>query len=194
MWQHVPAALQREGDLAGQLDWSAHYVDGSVVRAHVSAAGARGGQQHEALGRSRGGFGTKIHVRAEGGGKPMLFVLSGGERHEAAFLRPLLAGGSVRRQGPGRPRRRPVRLVGDKGYSYPSLRRHLSEHGIRAVIPTRSNQRLSRTFDPATYRQRNRVERLIGRIKQYRRIATRYEKRASSCLAMLTLAAILLWL
>ena len=87
-----------------------------------------------------------------------------------------------------------MRLVGDKGYSYPSVRRRLSEQGIRAVFPTRSNQRLSRAFDPAIYRQRNRVERLIGRIKQYRRIATRYEKRASSYLAMLTLAAILLWL
>ncbi len=85
-------------------------------------------------------------------------------------------------------------MVGDKGYSAPTIRRLLRWHGIGAVIPTRSDQRPSPRFDRAAYRQRNRVERLINRLKQWRRIATRYEKRARSYLAMLTLAAILLWL
>ena len=58
---------------AGELDWSVHFVDGTVIRAHQSAAGAVGGQEHEALGRSRGGFSTKLHLRAEGGGKPIAF-------------------------------------------------------------------------------------------------------------------------
>ncbi|CAA9295244.1 MAG: Mobile element protein [uncultured Gemmatimonadaceae bacterium] len=65
------AVLQQQADVAGQLDWNTHYVDGTVVRAHQHAAGAVGGQAHEALGRSRGGFSTKVHVRAEGGGKPL---------------------------------------------------------------------------------------------------------------------------
>lgn len=189
--------LQRDADLHGELDWDYHFVDGSVVRAHVSAAGGRGGCEVEALGRSRGGFSTKIHVRAEGGGKPMCFVLSGGERHEAVFLKPLLDGGAVRRRSQGRPRQRPRALVGDKGYSYPGIRRLLSRLRIRAVIPRRSDQRPSHRrhlFDRTLYRQRNRVERLIGRLKQYRRVATRYEKRAAHYLAMLTCAAILLWL
>jgi hypothetical protein len=55
--------------MAGQLDWEMHHVDGTIVRAHQHAAGAVGGQEHEALGRSRGGFSTKVHLRAEGGGK-----------------------------------------------------------------------------------------------------------------------------
>jgi transposase len=194
----VLSVLQRDADLAGQIDWGTHYVDGTVVRAHQHAAGAVGGQEHEALGRSRGGFSTKVHVRAEGGGKPLAFVLSGGERHESLYVEALLARGRVRRAGRGRPRGRPERLVGDKGYSYPTVRRLLARRGIRAVIPRRRDQRpgdrRDRPFDRAAYRDRNRVERLISRLKQYRRIATRYEKRARHYAAMLTLAAAILWL
>jgi transposase len=197
VWNRVLAALQADADARGELDWGVHYVDATVVRAHRSAAGARGGQRGEALGRSRGGFSTKIHIRAEGGGKPLAFILSGGERHESRFLCALLDGGHVRRLGAGRPRHRPECVVGDKGYSYPSLRRLLARRGIRCVIPRRKDQRPGdrrHRFDPVLYRGRNRVERLVGRLKEQRRIATRYEKRASSFLAMITLAALLLWL
>ena len=156
-----------------------------------SRSGARG------AGPLARGFSTKIHLRAEGGGKPIGFVVSGGERHESLYLEPLLDLGRVRRRGAGRPRHRPRRIVGDKGYSYPPIRRLLARPGPRAVIPRRSDQRpcdRRHRFDAALYRQRNRVERLVSRVKQHRRLATRYEKRASSYLAMLALAAVLLWL
>jgi transposase len=88
--------------------------------------------------------------------------------------------------------------VGDRGYSYPTVRRLLARRGIGAVIPRRSNQRPGdgrhAPFDRAAYRERNRVERLINRLKQFRRIATRYEKHAAHYRALLTLAAVLLWL
>jgi transposase len=176
-----------------------HFLYGTLVRAHQHAAGAAGGQAAEALGRSRGGFSTKIHVRAEGGGKPMAFALSGGERHESLYVEALLAADPVRRGGRGRPRVRPGQVVGDdKGYSYRTVRDALASRGIPAVIPRRRDQRPDdrrhRPFDRAAYRERNRVERLINRLKQCRRVATRYEKRAAHCLAMLTLAAVLLWL
>jgi transposase len=197
VWQRVLEALQRQGDRAGDLDWETHYVDATVVRAHQHAAGAIDGQEHEALGRSRGGFSTKVHVRAEGGGRPMALVVSAGERHESLYVEALLAAGRVRRTGRGRPRVRPGQLVGDKGYSYRSVRGVLAGRGIRAVIPYRRNQRPGdrrhRPFDLAAYRGRNRVERLINRLKQGRRVATRYEKRAAHYLAMLTLAALRLW-
>lgn len=124
----------------------------------------------------------------------MVILLSGGERHESRFLEPLLEQGAVRRAGRGRPRLRPKRLAADKGDSSPTVRQYLRRRGIGAVIPTRSNQPALRSFDRDAYRQRNRVERLFNRLKQFRRIATRYEKRAANYLAMLTLAAILLWL
>ena len=124
----------------------------------------------------------------------MTFVLTGGERHEVTALPELLNHGAVKRQGPGRPRHRPKRIVGDKGYSYRSVRRLLRQRGIRSTIPRRSDQRHGGPFDREIYRQRNRVERLFNRLKQYRRIATRYDKLASSYHAMLTIAAILLWL
>jgi transposase len=86
--------------------------------------------------------------------------------------------------------------VGDKGYSYPAVRRLLARRGIRAVIPRRRDQRPGDgrygAFDRAAYR--NRIERLINRLKQNRRVATRYEKRAVHYAAMLTLAAAILWL
>ena len=120
--------------------------------------------------------------------------MSGGERHEAPLLPALLEHGKVKRPGRGRPRLRPERVVGDKAYSYPSVRRYLRRRGIGAVIPRRADQRRVGRFDSTAYRERNRVERLINRLKHFRRVATRYEKRAAHYLAMLTLAAILLWL
>ena len=132
-----------------------------------------GEAQDEALGRSQGGFSTKLHLRAEGGGKPIIAVLTGGERHE---------------------RLRPHRVAGDKGYSSPTARRRLRRRRISPVIPTRRNERSQPTFDRDAYRERNKVERLINRLKQFRRVTTRYEKRANNHLAIVNLAMIMLWL
>ncbi len=153
------------------------------------------GQDQQALGRSRGGFSTKLHVRAERGGKPLTLLLTAGGRHEQGLFIPLLGGGAGKRpSGRGRPRRRPQRLVGDKGYSSRKVRRYLRQHGIGSTIPTKRHERPQRTFDRELYRERNRVERCINRLKQFRRVATRYEKLAVNFLAMVTIAAILIWL
>lgn len=195
VWQKVLGELQKDADEHGNLDWSRHFVDGSSVRAHQHAAGACGGRQDdEALGRSRGGFSTKFHVRAEGSGRPIAFVLSPGQRHEAKLFEPLMNIGAVNQAGGRRPKLHPECVVGDRGYSYDRIREYLAQRKILAVIPLRSDQGHDPEFDRDTYRERNRVERLVGRLKQWRRIATRYEKRAASYLAMLTLAAIILWL
>lgn len=130
----------------------------------------------------------------------MVLVATPGQRHEVTQLEALLDGGAVKRTGPdgrpgrGQPRKRPAKLAGDKGYSYPSARRLLRRRGIRAVIPTKSDQRRSPSFDRAAYRGRNRVERSVGRLKQFRRVATRYDKRALNYLAWVTLATALTWL
>ena len=123
-----------------------------------------------------------------------MLLLSPGQAHDSRFVEPLLEQGAVRRAGRGRPRLRPRRVAGDKAYSYPRVRRYCRRRGIGAIIPTRKDQRRNPHFDRAAYRERNRVERLINRLKQVRRVATRYEKRACNYLAMVTIAAILLWL
>ena len=123
-----------------------------------------------------------------------------GQRHEVTQLGRLLDGGAVKRTGPdgrpgrGRPRTRPAKLVGDKGYAYPSARRLLRRRGISAVVPTRSDQRRQPHFDRAAYRGRNQVERSVGRLKQFRRVATRYDKRACNYLAWVTLTVAIVWL
>jgi transposase len=143
---------------------------------------------------------TKLHLRTDGGGRPLVLLATPGQRHEVTQLERLLDGGAVKRTGPdgrpgrGRPRKRPVKLAGDKGYSFPSARRLLRRRGIRSVIPTKSDQPRQRSFDRAAYRGRNQVERSVGRLKQFRRVATRYDKRAVNYLAWVTLATTLIWL
>jgi transposase len=122
------------------------------------------------------------------------FVLSGGQEADCRSVPALLERGAVKSGQGRRPRLRPDRIVGDKGYSYRSVRRYLRHRGIGRVIPSRRDQGRHGPFDRGAYRQRNRVERLINRLQQRRRVATRYEKRARNYLAFVTLAASLLWL
>ena len=122
-----------------------------------------------------------------------MIVLTAGERNEQIAVPDLLDHGAVRRRHGGRPRLRPRRVAADKGYSSPTVRRRLRQRGISAVIPTRSTER-RRRFDRTAYRERNQVERLLNRLKQYRAIATRYDKLKEMYHAGLTFAAILLWL
>jgi transposase len=122
------------------------------------------------------------------------FVVTAGQRHEQSALPRLRDQGAIKRQGRGRPKRRPKRLGGDKGYSSRTVRRELARRGIRPVIPRRANEPQQRQFDRAAYRRRNLVERLINRLKQNRAIATRYDKLATHYLALLLIASILIWL
>jgi len=121
-------------------------------------------------------------------------VLTAGQRHEQHALPALLDRGAVKRPGRGRPKLRPARAAGDKGYSSRTARGELRRRGIGAVIPRKANERRDGRFDRAAYRERNRVERLINRLKQHRAIATRYEKLEVTYHALLTIACILLWL
>jgi transposase len=132
-------------------------------------------------------------VRTDGNGQPINFVLQPGHRHESLVFEALLRGGRVRRHR-GPPRWRPHRVCADKGYSSGHIRRWLRQHHMRLTIPRRRDERRRGRFDQQIYRQRARVEQFINRLKQMRRVATRYEKRAANYLAMVTLAAIRLWL
>jgi transposase len=145
-----------------------------------------------ALGRSRGGYGSKLHLLVDSHGIPLAAVVSPGQRHECKFVEPLLRAMRLVRPGRsrGRPRTKPRRLVGDKGYSFRFVRQYLRRRQIQAVIPTRKDQRANPRFDKAIYRRRNIVERLVGWLKENRRLATRYEKLALNYLALVKLAMI----
>lgn len=129
----------------------------------------------QALGRSQGSFSTKLHLRADGQGKPLTLLLSAEQCHEAPLFEPLMAPGAIQREGRPRPRTRPKRIVADKGYSSHQLRRYLHRRRIRSTIPYRRNERWTGHFNPIIG-MRNRVERVINQLKQFRRVATRYEK------------------
>jgi transposase len=141
-----------------------------------------------ALGYSRGGFGTKIHLLIENHGIPVGVYLTGGERHECKAFIPLMGQVLVarHRDHPFWPRK----MAGDKGYSYPEVRAWLKRYKIQAVIPTRKDQPQDPNFDKVTYRRRNLVERVVGWFKECRALGTRYEKLAVSYLALWIVAMI----
>jgi transposase len=151
------------------------------------------------LGRSRGGLTTKLHLAVDGCGRPLAVTLTPGQQHDSTQLEPLLATIRVLRpSGKGRPRRRPDHLIADRGYSYQTCRRLLRRRGIAHTIPTRIDQRgrpgRPPGFGRVRYRQRNVVERCVNRLKQWRGIATRFDKRAVNYRAAVVIASLLLWL
>ena len=132
-------------------------------------------------------------------------MLTAGQAHESTQLEPVLDAIRVPRAGRGRPRKRPARLLADKGYTYRRCRAALRRRKIRHVIPERRDERKRRRakgrkggrppgFDRAAYRRRSVAERCINRLKQWRGIATRYEKRALNYRAMVLIGALMLWL
>lgn len=147
-----------------------------------------------ALGRSRGGFSTKIHLLCDGDGNPLHFHLTPGQDHESTALEALLAGAdeSVVDEH-GEAVAWPVALAGDKGYRAEWIDNYLLQLGIQPVIPSKEGEdRAARLveFDRETYRRRNIVERLIGWLKESRRIFSRFEKTAKNFGGMLKLAFI----
>ena len=120
------------------------------------------------------------------------FLLTPGQESDIDQAENLMESGAIRRRS-GQTRLRPERLVADKGYTSAALRAYLHRYHIRCTIARRSNERRRGAFNKQHYRKRNIGERLINRLKQFRRIATRYEKRATNFSAMITVAAIFLF-
>ena len=151
-----------------------------------------------ALGRSRGGFSTKIHILCDGLGHPLHFHLTPGQAHESTVLDVVLQGADSNLfDGDGEPIAWPISLGGDKGYRADWIDEYVIDLGISPVIPSQENEdREARPveFDRDAYRQRNIVERLIGWLKESRRIFSRFEKTATNFGGMLKMAFILQYL
>lgn len=140
------------------------------------------GQHNQALGRSCGGFTTKIHALCDALGNPLRFILTGGERHDCTQALALLDGMCGNH------------VLADKAYDAAYIMEAAENIGAKVVIPPRSNSTMPRAYDKDLYKERNHIERMFGKLKQFRRIATRYDKTDAAFMGFIHVAAILLWL
>jgi transposase len=160
-------------------------IDATIVRAHQHAAGAlkkNDGHAAQALGRSRGGLSTKIHAGCRDERTGVAMVLTAGHCHESPVFETVLA------QVPPVPSL--THAIMDKGYDSTSIREQLIVHDIVPVIPPKSNRLATIDYDKNLYKLREKVERFFNNLKQFRRIATRYEKLSQTFLALIHLVAV----
>jgi transposase len=162
-------------------DWL--FIDGSIVRAHQHSTGAATADD-ESIGKSRGGNSTKIHLAVDSGGLPVYYELSCGNTHDIVHGESLVANSPASKI-----------VVADKGYSSEKLRVYIRENDATPVIPRKVNSLVGNDdIDWCMYKYRHLVENAFGRIKQYRGIATRYEKLERNYHSMVALAFAMMWL
>ena len=144
------------------------------------------GAQNQGFGRSRGGFTSKIHLRADAIGRPIAFEITGGEASDIRHLEPLMD------DPVDVPT--PKAVLGDKGYDSDSNREALLLRGILPVIPSKRSRKVATPHKQTVYKDRNRIERMINKLKQNRRIAMRFDKTKLSFAGFITLASIKIWM
>ena len=168
--------------LADDADLESIMVDGSYTRAHQHSAGGEGGREAQAIGLSRGGLTTKIHAVVDSLGNPIRLKLTGGNAHDSVPALELIGGLSA------------DNVIADKAYDAQTIIELIQAQGSNPVIPPKKNRIEQREYDKHLYKERHLVECFFCKLKEFRRIATRYEKLSVTYLAMVTIASCLIWL
>ena len=156
------------------------FLDSTHVKVHKSGSNPAGGQQFQALGRTKGGLNTKIHAAVDGKGNPAALLLSAGNEADVSCAPETLEGVECEV------------LVGDKGYDSDGFRDWLRQRGSRPCIPPRSNRLHPERYSKASYRKRHLVENFFERLKRFRRVANRYDKLQETFFGFVCLAATLI--
>jgi transposase len=144
--------------------------------------GGKKGELKQAIGRSRGGRNTKIHAIADAKGRLLSILLTGGQAHDCPPSQRLIRRTKIAEK-----------LLGDKAYDSEELWLWLKARGTKAVVPNRSNRKQPFSFDKKSYKQRHKIENAFCRLKDFRRIATRYDRLARNFLASVCLVAAIVW-
>jgi transposase len=192
-WRSVPRRFKywaERGVWAGILahvskdyDGECVMIDATIVRAHPCAAGYQKDQhEREALGRSKGGFTTKIHAVVDALGQALRFTLTPGQRHDITQASQLLEGFEN------------TQVIADKGYDSDALMEQLTKQNCTPIIPPRSNRKTLREYDKHLYKERHLIECFFNKIKHFRRVFSRFDKAAQSFMAFLCFASTLIWL
>lgn len=157
--------------------------ESTIVRARMSAAGAKRGQKNQVLGRSGGGFGTKSHLKTDHRGQPIAFCLTGGERNDAPLFETLLDLD---------PNAIPRTVVADKGYDSNANREAARKQGVWTLIPFQScHKDIPKTFGKKLCRGQARMEQAIGKLRRFKHIALRCEKTKQNFPSFVAIAAAL---
>jgi transposase len=158
-------------------------IDATIVRAHSCASGYRkNSQDQEALGRSKGGFTTKIHTLVDALGNPLRFILSPGQKHDITQAQILTEDISD------------TILIADKAYDCDAFVDYLHAKGCSSVIPPKSNRKNPRGYDEYLYKERHLIECFFNKMKHYRRVFSRFDKSSGVFLGFLNFVGALIWL
>lgn len=158
-------------------------TDATIIRAHACAAGyKKNSQDEQALGRSRGGFSTKIHAKADALGNPLKLIITPGQRHESTLAENLLEGhiGEF--------------TLSDTAYDSDEIRSYVKSKNSVPVIPPRKNRIIQHEYDKHIYKERHAIECFFGKIKHFRRIFSRFDKKAKTYVSFLSFVGALIWL
>ena len=177
IWERLFQRSQKETDTEHVM------VDATIIRAHACSAGyEKDGNAKHALGRSQGGFTTKIHALCDALGNPLKFILTPGQRND------ITQGAELIKEIEN------TTILADKGYDSDEFVKIIESQGSKAVIPPRKNRKIQRDYDQHIYKERHLIECFFGKIKHFRRVFSRFDKDISSFMGFLNIVGTFIWL